>query len=100
MVTQKEHGRTEFRFHKPDAHQVFLVGDFNELQECRLPMDRNSHGEWVCRLELPQGVYRFRYLADGEWHTETDIAGVGWAPFDCNCLTIMQQSDLPAALVG
>src|SRR5437870_5124197 len=65
MVTQSERGSTEFRFWKPGAHQVFLVGDFNEWQECKVPMDRVGDDEWVCRLQLPQGVYRFRYLAGG-----------------------------------
>jgi 1,4-alpha-glucan branching enzyme len=100
MVRQSSHGDTEFRFHKPGAHQVFLVGDFHDWQECRVPMDRDDAGEWVCRLQLPQGVYRFRYLADGEWHIDRDTAGLGWAPFDCNSITIMPESQTPAAFVG
>ena len=100
MVTQSERGSTEFRFWKPGAHQVFLVGDFNEWQECKVPMDRVGDDEWVCRLQLPQGVYRFRYLADGEWHIERDAAGLGWAPFDCNSLTVMADVDAAATFVG
>ena len=100
MVTQGVQGDTEFRFYKPGARQVFLVGDFNEWQECRLPMDRDDDGQWICRLQLPEGVYRFRYFADGEWYSEREAAGVGWAPFDCSSLTIMPESQSPVAFVG
>jgi hypothetical protein len=79
---------------------VFLVGDFNDWQERSLPMSREGEDEWVCRLSLPEGVYRFRYLADGQWHTERNSSGIGWAPFDCNSITIIHSRDVPACPVG
>jgi hypothetical protein len=99
MVLRRPHD-TEFRFSKPDARQVFLVGDFNGWQERSLPMSRSEEGDWVCRLELPEGVYQYKYLADGNWCEDRGGRGVGWAPFECNSITVLRERDLPAFPVG
>lgn len=92
MVTQGTQGHTEFRFRKPGAERVFLVGDFLRAEEARLPMQDEGNGEWVCRLPLERGVYQFRFLADGEWHVNQD-SGLGWSPFDCNSITVMSETE-------
>lgn len=98
IVRQK--GETEFRFFRPEARQVYLVGDFNAWQESTLPMSKSDTGEWVCRLPLPEGVYEFKYLADGEWCEDRAAAGVGWAPFGCNSVTVIHEGAVPAFPVG
>jgi len=67
---------TEFRFYRPSARQVCLVGDFNGWRENELWMARDRHGYWTARLRLPPGEYKFRYLADGAWYTDYAAFGV------------------------
>ncbi len=100
MVARDLEGEVEFRLHNPSARQVYLVGDFNGWQECSLPMTRQQSGEWVCRLHLPEGVYQYKYLVDGEWCLDSDPVGIGWAPFGCNSVMVMHTGDVPAFPVG
>jgi 1,4-alpha-glucan branching enzyme len=66
----------EFRFYRPDAATVYLVGDFNDWQEGQLAMVRRSDGDWVAKIRLPAGEFRFRYYADGQWFTDYAAFGV------------------------
>ena len=68
----------EFRFYRPDAATVYLVGDFNDWRKGQLAMARRSDGHWVARIHLPAGEFKFRYYADGQWFT--DYAAFGVAP--------------------
>jgi len=68
----------EFRFYRPDAQNVYLVGDFNDWQDGQLEMARRSDGDWVAKVRLPVGEFKFRYCADGQWFT--DYAAFGVAP--------------------
>jgi len=66
----------EFRFYRPDAASVFLVGDFNDWQESQLAMTKRSDGDWVAKVRLPAGEFKFRYCADGQWFTDYAAFGV------------------------
>ena len=66
----------EFRFYRPQAGQVHLIGDFNEWRSGELPMDRTGDGYWVAKMRLPAGEFKFRYCADGEWYTDYAAFGV------------------------
>ena len=43
-------------------------------------MIRQSDGYWRARLLLPDGEYRFRYRADGEWFTDYGAFGLEPGP--------------------
>jgi 1,4-alpha-glucan branching enzyme len=91
MVTT--HGSTvEFRFFKPVAREVFLVGDFMDWQERRCPMHLNRKGEWTARIELPPGEHRFRYLADGQWFTDYAAFGLEMGPFGFDSLVRVREA--------
>lgn len=66
----------EFYFYRPQARQVFLVGDFNGWRQQDLAMSRDRQGCWKAQLHLPPGEYKFRYLADGRWYTDYAAFGV------------------------
>jgi len=57
---------------------VEIVGDFNDWRPGELPMQPTGDGHWRAVLALPAGVFRFRYLADGE--PFTDYAAFGLEP--------------------
>ena len=89
MITVKENA-VEFRFFRPQAFMVFLVGDFNRWQEKDLPMSRGADGYWSARLLLPEGDFGFRYLADGQWFTDYGAFGVEQGPMGTNSVVRIQ----------
>jgi 1,4-alpha-glucan branching enzyme len=50
----------------PDARSVAVVGDFNQWDPGANPMTRMPDGQWVARLELRHGHYRYLFLVDGQ----------------------------------
>ncbi|MHC4092724.1 MAG: AAA family ATPase [Planctomycetota bacterium] len=61
-------GGVVFRSHLPEARQVQIAGDFNDWMPHTLPMSlENAQGDYVARLRLPAGHYRYRLVIDGRW---------------------------------
>ncbi len=89
MVTQTG-SAAEFRFFRPDAHHVWLVGDFNNWNLTELPMTRCLDGWWTCRLGMVPGCYQFRYLSDGEWFLDYAAFGLDHGPFGLNSVVIVE----------
>jgi 1,4-alpha-glucan branching enzyme len=80
MVTVKSKF-VEFEFFRPHAHEVHIVGDFNGWRNDQLPMHQTADGHWQARVRLPEGVFRFRYFADGQWYTDYAAFGVEPGPY-------------------
>ena len=83
MITVNDN-TAEFRFFRPHALAVFLVGDFNHWREDALPMSLKANGYWHARVRLQEGEFRFRYLADGQWFTDYGAFGVEEGPAGMN----------------
>jgi 1,4-alpha-glucan branching enzyme len=49
-----------------DAHDVALVGDFNDWLAQSTPMRKRRDGVWSIVLPLPPGRYSYAYLIDGD----------------------------------
>ncbi|HOW71390.1 MAG TPA: isoamylase early set domain-containing protein [Phycisphaerae bacterium] len=96
MVCQVSGGEIEFRFFRPEANQVLLVGDFNGWSSAGFPMARLENGEWTCRLTLPEGSYQFKYLADGEWFLDYAAFGLEHGPYGMN--SVVMVTSKPASL--
>ena len=79
----------EFRFYRPDAANVYLVGDFNDWQAGRTAMAQRSDGDWVAKIRLPAGEFKFRYCADGQWFTDYAAFGVEPGRFGMNSVVRM-----------
>lgn len=75
-MMQLRDGLVEFSFWRPTAKSVCLAGDFNNWQTGQLPMVRDAEGYWSAALRLPNGEYKFRYWADGEWFCDCAAFGV------------------------
>ena len=56
-----------FRTYKPDARIISLVGDFNGWNPEHDVMKRGGDGIWRLEKRLPAGVYRYKFIVDGEW---------------------------------
>lgn len=70
-----------FRYEDPSAAKVEIVGDFNKWEAA--PMTRDASGVWTLTLDLPPGVYGYKFLVNGEVWTldpanpaRTTVAGI------------------------
>ena len=72
-------GHTRVLFELPAslwAHQVSVVGDFNQWCPQQTPLTQERDGAWRTALDLPRGQhYHFHYVVDGEWRTERHADG-------------------------
>jgi 1,4-alpha-glucan branching enzyme len=88
MILQKS-DFTEFLFFRPKARHVYLAGDFNGWR--LVSMIRQDDGYWLARLALPQGVYKFRYNADGQWFADYAAFGIEYGPFGIDSIVRVDQ---------
>jgi len=89
-------GWVEFSFYRPQAKNVFLVGEFNEWRSQDLRMAQSSEGYWQAKMHLPAGEFKFRYRADGEWFA--DYAAFGVEPSRFGLDSIVRVPTVPVKL--
>lgn len=53
-----------FRFKKPDAQSVALVGEFNQWHA--QPMAKEANGFWSLTIPLAPGIYGYKFLVNGK----------------------------------
>lgn len=72
LVTYKmtDKNRILFRTYKPDARVISLVGDFNGWNPEHDVMKRGGDGIWRIEKRLTAGVYRYKFIVDGEWQPD------------------------------
>ena len=61
-----------FELHAPGAHQVELVGNFNQWRPGTIRLTGpDASGHWTATVALPEGRYEYQFLVDGrEWVTD------------------------------
>jgi 1,4-alpha-glucan branching enzyme len=62
--------RTIFSISAPEAHEVFLVGDFNDWDVRKHPMKKEKNGVWKKVTQLLPGRHEYKFLIDGQWHND------------------------------
>lgn len=56
-----------FRFHAPEAQQVYLAGTFNNWAPTGIPMKKRN-GYWEVKLYLTPGTYQYKFVINGtDW---------------------------------
>ena len=56
-----------FRIYDSEASRVCVVGDFNGWSPRANPMvDQNADGHWTLFVDLPPGVYMYKFVVDNE----------------------------------
>ena len=65
------------------AHEVSLVGDFNQWDDTANPMKHLENGNFTTTVKLDCGAsYQFRYLIDGTmWENDWDADAYETTPF-------------------
>jgi chromosome partitioning protein len=66
----------------PGAGTVKLAGDFNDWNPENTPLQKNGDGQsFTTTLPLEPGRYRYRYVIDGNWHSDPHNEYVESNPF-------------------
>jgi len=82
--------KVQFEFLAPQAHEVFLAGDFNGWDIRATPLKKDNAGIWKTAIPLMVGRHEYRFLVDGNW--ENDRSCAGCIPNDfgsLNCVRIV-----------
>jgi len=91
MTSVTVDGCVEFRFYRPQASRVSVVGEFNSWIDGILPMTPDGDGWWSASTRLSPGDYRFRYVADGTWYTDYASHGIEAGPNGWNAVLVVPQ---------
>jgi len=94
MTSIKADGRIEFRFYRPGAKEVKVVGTFNKWSAHATPMRPMPGGWWTLDAMLEPGEHRFRYVADGHWYTDFAANGVERNKYGWNSILIVPERRL------
>ena len=76
MIIRK--GKSQVTFvYAPDntCQQVLLAGTFNDWIPEKGKMIRQKDGSFRKRLRLSPGEYRYKFLVDGQWISDSDGEG-------------------------
>lgn len=81
----------QFTFLAPEAHQVCLVGEFNNWDGRANPMKKDKIGLWKTILSLKPGRYEYRFLEDGNWVNDPSCSSCVPNSFGSqNCVMIVE----------
>src|SRR4051812_41615644 len=93
MTSIRPDGRIEFRFYRPGATEVKVVGTFNKWDVCATPMQQldGAEGWWIAEADIAAGEHSFRYVADGHWFTDFAANGVERNKYGWNSILIVPE---------
>jgi hypothetical protein len=58
------------------AKRVLIAGDFNGWSPASTPMSRHGENNFITKLPLQAGRYRYRFVVDGRWTTDPNNSNV------------------------
>ena len=50
----------------PEAHEVAIIGDFNNWESGKHLMNRQIDGSWSAQIDLHHGHHRYQFVIDGK----------------------------------
>ena len=59
--------RITFSFKVTAANEVVLMGDFNNWNPKKHPMENDGSGTWSKTVVLSPGKYEYKFFVDGKW---------------------------------
>ncbi len=70
-----------FTVEAPTANMVQIVGDFNNWGMDQNFLIKNHNGTWDINLKLRSGRHEYKYIIDGEWHTDPKNPNTVQSPY-------------------
>jgi len=61
-----------FKLNAPEAKEVYVTGDFNDWKIDDTSRMIAKDGNWMKKLDLGFGRYRYRFVIDGKWTEDPD----------------------------
>ena len=61
-----------FKLNAPEAKEVYITGDFNNWKVDENTRMSAENGNWMKKLDLGFGRYRYRFVIDGKWTEDPD----------------------------
>lgn len=61
-----------FKLNAPEAKEVYVTGDFNDWKVDDTSRMIPKEGNWMKKLDLGFGRYRYRFVIDGKWTEDPD----------------------------
>jgi 1,4-alpha-glucan branching enzyme len=59
--------KVTFTFESSHAEEVILMGDFNEWNPKKHPMQHKGDGTWLKSVMLSPGKYEYKFMVNGQW---------------------------------
>ena len=83
--------KVQFEFSAPEAHEVFLAGEFNGWNTRATTMRKDENGMWKTTIPLAPGRYEYRFLSDGNWENDRSCSGCVSNSFgSLNCVKMVE----------
>ena len=71
LQEETKNRRVNFSLKAPSVKEVILVGDFNNWDEGRHPLEKDENGVWKLSMKIPPGKYEYKLLVDGHWRLDS-----------------------------
>jgi len=62
--------RITFRFHAPEANEIYVAGSFNGWDSNARALKQQKDGKWQATVTLEPGIYEYRFIVDGAWRDD------------------------------
>jgi 1,4-alpha-glucan branching enzyme len=98
MTSIRPDGRVEFRFFRPNAIDVKVLGTFNDWDGDSVALESEGDGWWSAIAELDVGEHRFRYWVDGHWFTDFASHGVEMGRYGWNSVLVVPEMKTAASI--
>jgi 5'-AMP-activated protein kinase regulatory beta subunit len=69
VLSKQKIGRHKviFTFESTDAKDIVLMGDFNNWNPKKHPMNNSGNSSWKKAVMLSPGRYEYKFFVDGKW---------------------------------
>jgi 1,4-alpha-glucan branching enzyme len=76
--------KVTFELSAPHAKKVSVVGDFNNWDHSKHPMEKGAGGIWKKTVFLASGTYEYKFLVDDDWWHDPACVKTASNPFGTN----------------
>jgi len=72
LLEESPQREVRFSIDAPNAREIYVVGDFNNWKLDDIArLSQSGGGRWDKKMALPPGRYKYKFVVDGEWVTDS-----------------------------